>query len=88
MHTDQMLSKDYKSTTTLTIANPQKHPEYRFQKEQPAGPRGSAMEQRIKEQVEAEFNQKSQEEFDGSRRRTYTTSTGEAHDIPGFRPYL
>ena len=88
VHTDQMLAKDYKSTTNLTILDPQTHPEFLAQKDRPAGPRLSMMEERIRQQVEAEFSQKKQEEFEGSRVRTYTTSTGDAHNIPGFKPYL
>jgi hypothetical protein len=88
VHTDQMLAKDYKSTTSLTILDPQKHPEFLTQKDKAAGPRLSMREERIKAKVDAEFDRKKKEDFEGSRQRTYTTSTNDAHGIPGFTPFL
>ena len=87
-HTDQTLSKDYKSTTTLTILDPQRHREYRDQKDKPPGPRQAMMEARIKAIVDGEINRKRLDEFEGSQQRTYTTATAAAHDIPGFKPFF
>lgn len=83
-----MLAKNYKSTANVTLPNPQSHPEFATLKDKPLGPRGSRLEERIKAQVDEEFSQKQYELFQGTRQRAYQTTRGDAHDIPGFKPYL
>ena len=87
-HTDQVLAKDYKSTANVTLSNPQTHPQFATLKDKPLGPRGLRLEERIKAQVDSEFSQKQYEVFQGTRHVAYETTTSEAHDIPGFKPYL
>ena len=90
MHTDQMLPKDYKSTMSVDIQNPQQHKDFALQVKRDVGPRRLRMEQAIKAQVEAEFAQKNANEYTVSRQVDYSTTTKRALDAtaPGFVPYL
>jgi hypothetical protein len=87
-HTDHLNPKDYKSTMTLTILDPHKHSEHINQKDRPLGPRSKLMEEKIRAQVEEEFNQKTEKKIKESKQGTYITSTNTAHGITGFKPCL
>lgn len=87
-HTDHLNPKDYKSTMTLTIMDPNTHPEHITQKDRPLGPRSKMMEERIRAKVEEEFNQKNEKFIKESKEGTYVTSTNSAHGVPGFKPFL
>lgn len=87
-HTDSLNPKDYKSTMTLTIVDPHKHPEHISQKDRPLGPRSKIMEERIRAKVEEEFNQKKEKEIFDSKQRSYLTTSDRVHGTPGFEPFL
>jgi hypothetical protein len=46
------------------------------------------MEEKIRAQVEEEFNQKTEKKIKESKEGTYITSTNTAHGITGFKPFL
>lgn len=87
-HTDHLNPKDYKSTMTLTITDPNTHLEHITQKDRPLGPRSKMMEERIRAKVEEEFNHKNEKIIKESKEGTYITSTTSAHGVPGFKPFL
>ena len=90
VHTDQTLPKDYKSTMSIDIQNPQQHKDFALQVKRDVGPRRLRMEQAIRAQVEAEFTQKNATEYTESRQVDYSTETKRALSatVPGFVPYL
>lgn len=87
-HTEQELSKDYKSTTARAMGDPRQHREYKDQMDKPLGPRGALIEAMIKAKIDAETEQKQFEKSEESKQCNYTSATAQAYNIPGFKPFF
>jgi hypothetical protein len=87
-HTEQELPQDYKSTTSVDIRDPRLHPQYKLQVMNNKGPRMRQIEEKIKAQVEAEFDTKKNAAYEESRHVAYSSTYGESFSKPGFKPFL
>ena len=87
-HTEQALSKDYKSTMTHDIQDPRNHPQYHLQVRVNKGPRSKLVENQIKTAIASEFEMKKNIAYEASRHVTYSTTNNDTYDRPGFKPFL
>jgi len=87
VHSEQLHPKEYASVMSTCITRPQAHPQYEMLKDK-VGPRARLLEEKLKEQVESEFQSKQSSALVENRRVLYQTQNQQAYDIPSFTPSM
>ena len=86
-HSDQLLPKDYKSVMSTCITNQLNHPNYKTLQDK-VGPRQRQLDQRLKDQVDAEFKQRQLDDFTANRKVAYVSDAMANFNKESFQPSL
>jgi hypothetical protein len=87
-HTDQMLPRDYISTTNLTYPDPNRHPDFRKDYGRELGPREQKIESKMKDDIDTTFRRSQDMHLAETRKVQYSSTHRDSFHKMGFKPTL